>query len=66
MKSKAKELVNKKVPRIIFLIFLDTCALIITAFLSLWLRFDFHEIPHEFLANVAHCGRFYFYGRHIL
>ena len=55
MKSKAKELINKKVPRIIFLIFLDTLALVTTAFLSLWLRFDFHEIPHEFLANVAHC-----------
>ncbi len=55
MRSKAKELFNRKVSRIIFLTLLDGSALAITAFLSLWLRFDFNNIPQIYMTNVAHC-----------
>lgn len=55
MKKKASELFNKKIPRILFLMFLDAAALLIVSIFSIWIRFDFREIPEDYFGKVMRC-----------
>ena len=54
MKKRARSVLNKMIPRIIFLIVLDTISVVIASLLTLWIRFDFQQIPVEYLQTVTH------------
>ena len=51
MKKKVQEVFNKKIARMILLLFCDICAIFCALLLALWLRFDLHEIPRNFIHN---------------
>lgn len=53
MKEKAKTVFGKKTSRIIALAFFDVAAVVIASLLALWMRFDFQQIPEEFLRTVS-------------
>ena len=52
MKAKIKSLFFKKLPQIFLLLLADIAAIFLTGFLALALRFDFGNIPTEFLNNL--------------
>ena len=54
MKQKAQEVFSKKVSRILLLTFFDVLSVILASLLTLWIRFDFCEIPVEFLHTVIY------------
>ena len=54
MKKKAQGIFSKKVPRILGLVALDVISVVIASLLTLWIRFDFQQIPVEYLQTVTH------------
>ena len=54
MKNKARDVLNKKVPRIIVLVAFDVISVILASLLALWARFDFQVIPPEYLQSITH------------
>ena len=54
MKQKAQEVFSKKVSRILLLAFFDVLSVILASLLTLWIRFDFREIPVDFLHTVIY------------
>lgn len=54
MKDKAQVVFNKKISRIVFLILLDIISVFLAGLLALWLRFDFQQIPVDFLRTVIY------------
>ena len=53
-KDRALVVLDKKIPRIIGLIFLDIISVVLASLLALWMRFDFQQIPVEYLHTVVH------------
>ncbi|MBR0431282.1 polysaccharide biosynthesis protein [Candidatus Saccharibacteria bacterium] len=53
-KEKVNSTFDKKIPRIIGLVLLDVVSVIIASFLALWMRFDFQQVPVEYLHTVIH------------
>ncbi len=45
---------DKKVPRILALVIFDIVSVIIASLLALWMRFDFQQIPVEYIQSVTH------------
>lgn len=54
MKSKARSALNKKIPRIFVLVFFDIVSVVLASLLALWVRFDFQQIPEEYIRSVIH------------
>ncbi len=54
MKKRLRNLLNKIVPRILFLVMLDVVSVVVASLLTLWIRFDFQQIPIEYLQTVTH------------
>ncbi|MBR2753678.1 polysaccharide biosynthesis protein [Candidatus Saccharibacteria bacterium] len=54
MKTKARRLFNKKISRIIVLVAFDVLSLIFASILALWIRFDFQQVPVDFIQSVTH------------
>ena len=54
MKSKARYIFDKKIPRIIGLVFFDVISVAVASLLALWIRFDFQQIPVEYLQATIH------------
>lgn len=52
-KDKTNSAFNRKIPRIIGLVFFDVVSIIMALFLALWMRFDFQQIPAEYLHTVT-------------
>lgn len=52
-KDRAQVAFNKKFSRILGLILFDIASVVIASFLALWMRFDFQQIPVEFLHTVT-------------
>ncbi len=50
--KKAKLFLDKRIPRIILFILLDIFSLLMTAYLSLWIRFDFDQIPQQYAQSI--------------
>ena len=53
-KDRALVVLDKKIPRIIGLIFLDIISVVLASLLALWMRFDFQQIPVEYLHTLDH------------
>ena len=54
MRSKARRLFSKKIPRVLALVLFDLFAVTLASLLTLWIRFDFQQIPTEYLQTVMH------------
>lgn len=54
MKSKARSVLNKKISRIIVLVAFDVVSVMIASLLTLWIRFDFQQIPVEYVQTITH------------
>lgn len=54
MKNKAKRVLNKKFSRIVVLMAFDVVSVVIASLFTLWIRFDFQQIPVEFVQAVTH------------
>ena len=54
MKKKAQEIFNKKISRIIFLVFFDIISVVLASVFALLIRFDFQQVPTEYLQTVTH------------
>ena len=54
MKSKARVVFSKKIPRIIVLVAFDIISVIIASLLTLWIRFDLQHIPVEYVQTITH------------
>ena len=54
MRRKLRNVFNKKVPRILALAVFDVVSVIIASLLALWMRFDFQQVPVEFIQSVTH------------
>lgn len=54
MKRKLRSVFSKRVPRILALVVFDIMSVIIASLLALWMRFDFQEVPVEFIQTVTH------------
>lgn len=54
MKNKARAVMNKKVPRILALVVFDVVSVIVASLLALWMRFDFQQIPVDYLHSVTY------------
>jgi len=53
MKKKAKEVFDKKMARILVLVFFDILAIALASLFALWIRFDFGAIPAKYLHTVT-------------
>lgn len=53
MRKKAKEVFDKKMARILVLVFFDILAIALASFFALWIRFDFGVIPAKYLHTVT-------------
>ena len=53
MKKKAKEVFDKKMARILVLVFFDIIAIALASLFALWIRFDFGVIPAKYLHTVT-------------
>lgn len=53
MRKKAKEVFDKKMARILVLVFFDILAIALASFFALWIRFDFGAIPAKYLHTVT-------------
>ena len=54
IKRKVKSVFSKKIPRILALVVFDIVSVIIASLLALWMRFDFQQIPVQFIQTVTH------------
>lgn len=54
MKKKAQEVFSKKGSRILLLAFFDILSVVLASLLTLWIRFDFREIPVDYLHTVTY------------
>ena len=54
MKKRSRNFLNKIVTRILFLVVLDIVSVVVASLLTLWIRFDFQQIPIEYLQTVTH------------
>ncbi|MBQ8985564.1 polysaccharide biosynthesis protein [Candidatus Saccharibacteria bacterium] len=54
MRRNVRKILYKKLPQIILLCIADLAVFLLASYLSLALRFDFGEIPTNFLNNLAH------------
>ena len=54
MKKKAQEVFNKKISRILILAFFDILSIVIASLFALWIRFDFRQIPTDFLHTATY------------
>ena len=54
MNKKARDIISKRIPRVILLALFDILSVILASLLTLWIRFDFQQIPTEYLQTVAH------------
>ena len=52
---RVNNLFKKKKSKIILFILADILVIFITAILALWLRFDFLDVPAEYMDNVFKC-----------
>ncbi len=53
MKNKARAVLDKKVPRILALVVFDVASVIVASLLALWMRFDFQQIPTEYVQAIT-------------
>ncbi len=53
MKNKMRGITGRKISRIVVLVFLDILSFILSSYLTLWMRFDFHDIPANYLSTVT-------------
>ena len=53
MKKKAREVFDKKMARILVLVFFDIIAIALASLFALWIRFDFGVIPANYLHTVT-------------
>ena len=53
MKKKAKEVFDKKMARILVLVFFDIIAIALASLFALWIRFDFGVVPAKYLHTVT-------------
>ena len=53
MKKKAREVFDKKMARILVLVFFDIIAIALASLFALWIRFDFGVIPAKYLHTVT-------------
>ncbi len=54
MRRKLRNVFNKRVPRILALVIFDIVSVIVASLLALWMRFDFQQVPVEFIQAVTH------------
>ncbi len=54
MNKKAREIIDKRIPRIVLLLFFDIISIVLASLLALWVRFDFQQIPSEYFESVVH------------
>ena len=54
MKNKAQVVFGKRIPRILVLAVFDVISVVLASLLALWIRFDFQQIPAEYLHTVTY------------
>ena len=54
MKSKTRNVFSKKIPRIFVLVAFDVVSVAVASLLTMWIRFDFQQIPVEYLQPITH------------
>lgn len=54
MRNKARKVLSKKASRIIALMLFDIFSVVAASFLALLIRFDFQQVPPQFLQTVTH------------
>ncbi|MBR2741307.1 polysaccharide biosynthesis protein [Candidatus Saccharibacteria bacterium] len=54
MRNKVRIVLNKKISRIIALVIFDVISVVVASLLALWMRFDFQQIPVEYIQSVTH------------
>ena len=54
MKVKTRRLFNRKYSRIIVLVTFDILSVVAASFLAIWIRFDFQQIPIDFIQSINH------------
>ena len=54
MKNKAQVVFGKRIPRILVLAVFDVISVVLASLLARWIRFDFQQIPAEYLHTVTY------------